>query len=566
MRLSTGEARGEVLSDGVRRWCGIPFAAPPVGELRFRRPRPPAPWEGELDCTDAREGRRASPVQAVYPGQDLGPGGHVDEDCLVANVWAPPAGAPPAPVMVWAYGGALLHGSCMSARVSLAAYAREHGAVGVNFNYRVGALGFLCVDGGDANCGLWDAVRALQWVRTEAARFGGDPLRVTLFGHSAGGDISFWLTASPLANRLFHRSIIMSAGCFAFSPPEAREVAAEFAERAGTTATGLRTLPTKALLKTQTSGQFSLSPCTGPGWRYLMRDPPPGNAAGEVTPAGLLRLAKPVQGWGLPVAVVDGDLLPAQPLDLLAGGSARHLAVVVGCAREEMGYAERGGGARAPACFGTKLKGATAAEQRRDAARRLAAELAGAPALVRAPGAELQRRAEALLAQYDADDEMRTAASERGFLGALGAEQWRWDNVLSDVSFGACSHLIAERLSAHSPRVWRYLFDGYGGKNGFHGWELGLMLGDPAPKAARAGRAAWLAANAAFARDGSPGPAWPAYAAPARRVLRWDGERRAPRVGSVAGRAGLLACAARWEEWWGLKAVGGSSAAPEARL
>ena len=199
-------------------FLGIPYAAPPVGDLRWRAPQPVAAWTTprsatELGATclqnlslDAQVGRRGS-------GPLLG-----QEDCLTLNVYAPPAAAAGQgrPVMVWVHGGALLLGS--SGQYDPSVLARNTGNVVVTFNYRLGALGFLAHPGlrgypGEGAFGLLDQQAALRWVHANIAEFGGDPHRVTLFGQSAGAWSTCYQMASPGAAGLFNRAILESGAC-----------------------------------------------------------------------------------------------------------------------------------------------------------------------------------------------------------------------------------------------------------------------------------------------------------------------------------------------------------------
>ncbi|WP_315831623.1 carboxylesterase/lipase family protein [Bradyrhizobium prioriisuperbiae] len=191
---------------------GIPFAAPPVRNLRWRDPQPAVPWSG------TRIADRFSPMclqslrpknSVFYLGEEAS-----SEDCLYLNIWAPRAGEPKKPVMVFIYGGGWTIGSASLPLYSGDGLARK-GVVVVSFNYRVGTLGFLShpelakesPDGTSGNYGLKDMVAALQWVKANVARFGGDPQNVTLYGQSAGAAAISLLMASPKAKGLFQKAI-----------------------------------------------------------------------------------------------------------------------------------------------------------------------------------------------------------------------------------------------------------------------------------------------------------------------------------------------------------------------
>ncbi len=208
-----GDIRG-LKKEGGNAYLGIPFAAPPVGELAFRHPVPPSPWKGVLEAT----GGSCNPIQA--------PGGfhtgNNSQDCLYLNVFAPERAPAPRPVMVWIYGGSYSQGGAGaeetgSARVQydLSRFAVETGCVVVTFNYRLNLYGFLnlhFLDGGfDQNNGLYDQIAALRFVKENIAAFGGDPENITLFGQSAGGACILALMTMPEAEGLFHKSIVQSA-------------------------------------------------------------------------------------------------------------------------------------------------------------------------------------------------------------------------------------------------------------------------------------------------------------------------------------------------------------------
>ncbi len=194
---------------------GIPFAAPPVGSLRWRAPLPPAKWEGIRQAVSFAPG----PVQGGNP-----PSGK-SEDCLYLNIWTPAATKEDKiPVLVWIYGGGFGAGSTSETNYNGENLARK-GVVLVSIAYRVGQLGFLAhpelssesphnVSG---NYGLLDMIAGLQWVQKNIAAFGGDPDKVTIFGESAGGIAVSMLCASPLAKGLFHGAISQSGG--SFGPP-----------------------------------------------------------------------------------------------------------------------------------------------------------------------------------------------------------------------------------------------------------------------------------------------------------------------------------------------------------
>lgn len=197
---------------GVEVFRGLPYAAAPVAELRWREPQAAASWPGERDAS-----RRGSSCMQ-YPGASLEGGGDprpLSEDCLTVNIWTP--GANPTakrPVMVWIHGGALVMGGGGLPLYDGAMLAQRDVVV-VTLNYRLGALGFFAHpalgERASMNFGLLDQIAALQWVQRNISAFGGDPGNVTVFGESAGAQSVLALYASPLARGLFHKGIAQSA-------------------------------------------------------------------------------------------------------------------------------------------------------------------------------------------------------------------------------------------------------------------------------------------------------------------------------------------------------------------
>jgi para-nitrobenzyl esterase len=217
VRIDGGVIDGTSLASGVKAWLGVPFAAPPIRELRWKPPQPVAPWQGTYhadrfapECLQPLRG----PRQNHYFGNEA-----TSEDCLYLNIWAPKA-AKKLPVVVWIYGGGFTIGSASMANYSGEPLARA-GVVRVNLAYRVGALGFLAhpelsreSGQGSGNYGLMDQIAALHWVQRNIARFGGDPGNVTIVGQSAGSMAVALLQMSPKAGGLFHRAVGMSGSPF----------------------------------------------------------------------------------------------------------------------------------------------------------------------------------------------------------------------------------------------------------------------------------------------------------------------------------------------------------------
>ena len=209
VETTSGRIQGTV-EDELHIFRGVPYAAPPIGELRFRAPQPHPDWDGVRDATEfgpisLQEGMDA--LDAIFPS----PPQPQSEDCLYLNVWTPALDNASRPTMVWIHGGAFTLGSGSEQLYSGANLAARGDVVVVTINYRLGALGFLHEPAlGETNFGMRDMIAALRWVRDNIAGFGGDPDNVTIFGESAGGAAVACLLVSPEAQGLVHRAIGMS--------------------------------------------------------------------------------------------------------------------------------------------------------------------------------------------------------------------------------------------------------------------------------------------------------------------------------------------------------------------
>ncbi len=302
-----GDLRG-VAEDGIHVFRGVPYAAPPVGPLRFRPPRPPERWTGPRDALEFGPvaAQLPSPLEALF---GAAPPAH-SEDCLTLNVWTPGLDDARRPVMVWIHGGAFVNGNGATPWYDGRRFAAQGDVVLVTINYRLGAFGFLHLgDGGDdwagsGNLGILDQVRALEWVRDNIAAFGGDPGRVTVFGESAGAMSVGTLLGTPAADGLFHGAILQSgAASTVLSSEAASETSALLLDFAGVTTAGeLAGLPTDAVL-----------------------------AAQEKV------LARPMGEVGLPFQpVVDGVVLSENPLRAVRDGRRGNVPTLAGTTLDEM--------------------------------------------------------------------------------------------------------------------------------------------------------------------------------------------------------------------------------------
>jgi para-nitrobenzyl esterase len=252
VRIDTGVTRGAT-ADGVSVWKGIPFAAPPVGPLRWRAPQPAARWAGVRDAL--RYGHDC--MQLPFPSDAAPLGTPPAEDCLYANVWKP-AGKRKLPVLLWIYGGGFVNGGSSPPTYAGTELAKQ-GIMVVSFNYRLGRFGTFAhpqlsaarEDGAPSpNFGYMDQVAALRWVHRNIAAFGGDPANVTVVGESAGGVSVHALVTAPAAKALFTRAVVQSGGPIALG--DATPAAAEAAGIAFAASKGIAPDDPQALAKLRT--------------------------------------------------------------------------------------------------------------------------------------------------------------------------------------------------------------------------------------------------------------------------------------------------------------------------
>lgn len=287
--------------DGLWAWKGIPYAAPPVADLRWRPPAPVVAWEGTKTTTAF--GQRCPQLDE---GEVVGA-----EDCLTLNVWAP-ANAKDAPVLVYVHGGGNVQGSASDPLYDGKDLAARTASIVVTFDYRLGALGFFAHAGLDAesaakvsgNYGILDQQAALRWVKTNIAAFGGAPGKVMLFGESAGAQDTLVHVASPLSAGLFASAAVESGGVYRTTLAEAKKateplVAAAGCTSAADTATCMRQKSAADLVNVPTA----VGPLDRSGIRY--------------TPA------------------VDGYVLPRNALDAISVGSHNRVPIILGTNADE---------------------------------------------------------------------------------------------------------------------------------------------------------------------------------------------------------------------------------------
>ena len=267
VKTEQGKVHGKTINDGkVKAFLGLPYAAPPTGDLRWKAPKPAAKWKGDRDATKFGAHCAQGRVFDDMIFQD----GDGSEDCLFLNVYAPADATDKSklPVMFWIHGGGYAGGGSSEPRHN-GDFLPLKGVVLITINYRLGVFGFLATadlakeaNGAAGNYGLMDMVAALQWVKGNIAGFGGDPNNVTIFGESAGSFAVCTLMASPTAKGLFHKGIGESGGAIGrgalnYDSLAEREVKdAEWVASTGAKSLAeLRAMPTQAILDSVKSKQ-----------------------------------------------------------------------------------------------------------------------------------------------------------------------------------------------------------------------------------------------------------------------------------------------------------------------
>lgn len=308
VQLSQGVLEGQSLGK-VSAFFDIPYAAPPVGPLRFRPPQAPPSWSGARSALDMGP---ACP-QLIDADPTENNEAVMAEDCLDVNVWTPRADSDKRPVMVWIHGGAFVVGATRNTWYNGASLAAHGDVVVVSLNYRLGAWGFLSLAesfgpdyASSANLGLQDQIAALNWVHANIARFGGDPANVTIFGESAGAASVGALLSMPAAKGLFAKAILES-GVPSQRPVEDRQrvarLAAEFLAQVGArTPAELATKSMRDLLEAQ---------------RRVF------DKGGDI---------------GTFVPWIDGTVIKEQPFAVVAEGRGNRVPLLIGNTAQEMRY------------------------------------------------------------------------------------------------------------------------------------------------------------------------------------------------------------------------------------
>ena len=468
VRTTAGAVRGRE-EGGLGVFRGIPFAEPPVGEARFRAPRPVRSWEG---VREAYAFGPPPPQESAFQGRTAVLDAPTGDDWLTVNVWTPaPDPSARRPVMVWIYGGAYKLGHAGSPGYDAQHLARAGDVVVVTLNYRVGMEGFALLEGVPANRGLLDQVAALEWVRDNIAAFGGDPGQVTVFGESAGAGSVASLLAMPSARGLFGRAIAQSVPGTYFSAELAQDIATELGKEAGLApaADALASVDPREL------------PAVGERLSLRMReyDDRWGRVAPTVTPFS---------------PVVDGEVLPCTPWEALAAGAGRDVELLVGHNRDEyrlfLAMADRLG----------RITEEQAAAALRTFAPGPDGERAYRAAFPDAPPTELYERVQTDWLFNMPSQRLAEAQIAGG--GRAHLYELTWPAPALGGALGACHGLDIPLLF------------------GTYEADLGalLFMGAGVPPEARALTARFQSAWTGFARSGDPG--WPAYEVPGERLTQ----------------------------------------------
>uniref|UniRef100_A0A803TS04 Carboxylic ester hydrolase n=1 Tax=Anolis carolinensis TaxID=28377 RepID=A0A803TS04_ANOCA len=239
---SSGPVKGKTLTVGsgsVRAYLGIPYAEPPLGKLRFQKPLPHQPWNQIFEATDFGNACPQLLLTQTPEAKLWNPNRPLSEDCLFLNIWVPhPQPSVPIPILVWIHGGGFVAGTSSLDLYNGASLAATENVIVASMNYRLGALGFLSLPPAiPGNMGLWDQHLALTWIKQNAAAFGGDPRRVTIFGHSAGAAFVGFHLLSSKSESLFAQAVLQSGAPNAIwgwvSPKKAKNNSFELSQLLG---------------------------------------------------------------------------------------------------------------------------------------------------------------------------------------------------------------------------------------------------------------------------------------------------------------------------------------------
>ena len=467
---------------GVRTFLGIPFAAPPVGDLRWKEPQPVRPWDGVRQATSFAHRCMQGPIFGDMIFRD-----EPAEDCLYLNVWTPATSADAhLPVMVWIYGGGFQAGSTSEPRQD-GSHLAQKGVVVVSLNYRLGVFGFMAhpeltaesPHHASGNYGLLDQVAALAWVKQNIAAFGGDPAKVTIFGESAGSFSVSALMASPVAKGLFAQAIGESGAFFT---------------------AGSQTLAPKDLATSERQGEKFAQAMGVPSLADLRAKP-----ADEV-----LQAALKMQPWFSPN--VDGYFMPADAYTIFAKGQQNDVPLLAGWNADEI---------------------------------RAAVTLAKQKPTPESFAAQVKQRfgehADAILKAYPAsnDQEALESAAALGSDMFIGYSTWKWVEMQNRTGHRPVHVYSFDRKVPVPPDNKVNGAPATSADIGArHAGEIEYVFGtlDSVPHVTWEPQD-WSLSNlmmtywSNFAKSGDPSgsgvPAWPAYAAPEYEVMHLDGDHSA---------------------------------------
>jgi para-nitrobenzyl esterase len=465
---STGGQLEGVVADGVASFKGIPFAAPPVGDLRWRAPQHTKGWTGVKRADTYAPGCMQDPSMVKMVGASVG----VSEDCLYLNVWtAANTTDEKWPVMVWIHGGAFVGGMTGTPMFDGTKFA-QNGVVLVSIAYRLGVFGFLAHpelsrEGakGSGTYGIQDMIAGLQWVKDNIAQFGGDPSFVTIFGESAGGIAVGMLAAAPPAKGLFQRAISESGGSFA--PPR-------IADGAGMNVASLKLAESAGVNFLKKLGAADVNAARALSAEQIQKAVGGGMGSGS-------------SFW--PVA--DGYVLPGDPFELYERGRFNDTPILVGTNSNEGGLFMRG--PATPASFEKQIRSGYGG------------------------------RADVILSAYlhatDAEAARASADVFREF--AFAWPTWAWARMQSQKGKGKAFVYYYDHRTPASPDGANhaaevpYVFGNFGGPGGVPGPE-DLALSELI-------RSYWIN----FARTGNPNgsrlPQWPAFTEKDQKVMFFNG-------------------------------------------
>jgi para-nitrobenzyl esterase len=483
--VTGGKVVGIPGANGIVSFKGIPFAAPPVGALRWKAPQPLKPWTGALT---ARSFEQACMQDAGFQRIFNAPGG-ASEDCLYLNVWTPAkAAGDKLPVMVWIYGGGFVGGQT-SVGVYDGTKLAEKGVVLVSVAYRLGAFGFLAHPDltkesgkGSGNYGLQDMIAGLQWVKANVARFGGDPSRVTVFGESAGGIAVSMLAASPAAKGLFQRAISESGGSFG---------SAKYANEAGVSVPPLKVAEASGKAFLAKLGANDITAARALGAEAIQKAVGPGLSATSAF-------------W----PVFDGDVLPGDQYELYQARKFNDTPILIGTNSDEGALFQQG--PVTAARFDTLVRGS------------------------------LGKHADAILAIYPHATDAEAMKSTKDFFreSTFAWHTWAWAMLQSEKGKGKAFVYYFDHPMPQSPgganhgSEIAYVFNNLGAPGATFGPPVATRPED----SAMADLMSTYWTN--FARSGDPNgpglPVWPAFSAADQRAMVLDARSSARPVPNIA--------------------------------